>query len=247
MTAEIREPIVATFFAPYGARSLPAVIVLGGSEGGINRDAAALLASHGFAALAVAYFGAGSLPEQLDRIPLESIDRAVEWLRAQPSVDAKRIAIAGGSKGAELALLVAAHNPAVRAVVAIAPSSVVYPSITGGKHVSSSWTVGGKELPYAPYVTTEAFQKSNRLVDLYAPTLAAAPPEAAIPVEKIHGPVLLLAGKDDALWPSGAMAEQIERRAHDKHAAFPVINMTMVDAGHHVARDFLWGQVESRK
>ncbi|HKS21697.1 MAG TPA: acyl-CoA thioester hydrolase/BAAT C-terminal domain-containing protein [Thermoanaerobaculia bacterium] len=79
----------------------------------------ALLASHGYAALAVAYFGIAPLPDDLDRIPLETVDRAVAWLRAQPSVDPKRIAIWGGSKGAELALVAASRNPAIRAVVAV--------------------------------------------------------------------------------------------------------------------------------
>jgi dienelactone hydrolase len=236
LTAEIRGPVVGTFYAPYGKRALPGVIMLGGSEGGISRDPAALLASHGYAVLAAGYFGIAPLPDDLDRIPLESIDRAVAWLREQPSVDPKRIAVVGGSKGAELALLAASRNPAIRAVVAMAPSSVVYQSITGGKQTSSSWTAGGKELPYAPYVSSEAFTKSKRLIDLYVPTLAAAPDAAAIPVETINGPILLLAGKDDALWPSAAMAQQIEARAKRLHFRYPIVNKTIEAAGHAVAR-----------
>ena len=236
-TTEIRGPIVGTFYQPYGKRSLPAVIVLGGSEGGINREAAALLASHGFAALALAYFGIDPLPERLDRIPVETVDRAVDWLRAQPSVDGAKIAVFGGSKGAELALVAASRNPAIRAVVAYAPSSVVFQSITNGKGgVTSSWTAGGKELPFAPYAASEAFSSSHRLVDLYEPTLAAAPAAAAIPIEKIDGPILLLAGKEDALWPSATMAEHIVARAKEQGFRHPVINQTVEGAGHHVAR-----------
>jgi len=138
--------------------------------------------------------------------------------------------------GAELALLAASRNPSIRAVVAIAPSSVVYQSITGGKQVSSSWTAGGKELPYAPYVTSEEFKKSKRLIDLYVPTLAAAPDAAAIPVETINGPILLLAGKDDALWPSATMAAQIEARAKRMRFRYPIINQPADAAGHAVAR-----------
>jgi dienelactone hydrolase len=65
--------VVGTFYTPYGKRVLPAVIVLGGSEGGTMRDRAALLASHGYAALALAYFGAPGLPQELDRIPVETV------------------------------------------------------------------------------------------------------------------------------------------------------------------------------
>ncbi|HUK34685.1 MAG TPA: acyl-CoA thioesterase/bile acid-CoA:amino acid N-acyltransferase family protein [Vicinamibacterales bacterium] len=234
-TTEIRGPVIGTLYEPYGKRSLPGIIVLGGSEGGVNRWMAALLASRGFATLAVAYFGIDPLPDLLDRIPVESIDRAVEWLRAQPAVDPKKIAIVGGSKGAELALVAASRNPAVRAVVAYAPSSVVFQSITYGKGgKTSSWTAGGKELPFAPYVDTGAYAASKRLIDLYEPTLTAAPADAAIPVETINGPILLIAGKEDALWPSATMAAQIVARAKEHHFRFPITNLTIDDAGHHV-------------
>ena len=234
-TTEIRGPLVGTLFVPYGKAPLPAVIVLGGSEGGINRDRAALIASHGYATLALAYFGIAPLPNELDRIPVETIDRAVEWLAAQPSVDRKRIAIMGGSKGAELALLAAANNRAIRAVIAFAPSSVVFQSITAGPSNRSSWTLRGHEMPFAPYVSSDTFTKSHRLVDLYDPTLAAATAATAIPVEKINGPILLLAGKDDALWPSAAMAAQIVDRATRMHFTYPITNLMLDAAGHHVA------------
>jgi hypothetical protein len=234
-TTEIRDPIVGTFFVPYGKVRLPAVIVLGGSEGGINRDRAALIASHGYATLALAYFGIAPLPNELDRIPVETVDRAVEWLAAQPSVDRKRIAVMGGSKGAELALLAASKNRAIRAVIAFAPSSVVFQSIIEGPSSTSSWTIGGHELPFAPYVSSDLFKTSHRLIDLYDPTLGAAPPATAIPVETINGPILLLAGRDDALWPSSTMAAQIADRAKKMHFPYTITNLTMDAAGHHVA------------
>ena len=234
-TTEIRGPLVGTFYAPYGKTSLPAVLVLGGSEGGINRDRATLIASHGYAALALAYFGIAPLANELDRVPVETIDRAVEWLASQPSVDRRRIAIMGGSKGAELALLAASHNRAIRAVVAFAPSSVVFQSITQQPSDTSSWTEHGHDIPFAPYVASDAYSKSHRLVDLYNPTLDAAPPATAIPVEKINGPILLLAGREDALWPSATMAAQIVERAKRMHFTYAVTNLTFDEAGHHVA------------
>jgi dienelactone hydrolase len=138
-------------------------------------------------------------------------------------------------KGAELALVAASRDRDVRAVVALAPSSVVYQSITGGRAESSSWTAGGKPLPYAPYVSSEAFSKSHRLVDLYEPTLAAAPAAASIEIEKINGPVLLIAGQDDALWPSAKMAEQLVARARSAGFKPRIVNLTISNAGHHVA------------
>lgn len=235
-TTEIRDPFIGTFLQPYGKRSLPAVIVLGGSEGGLNRDVAGVLASHGYAALAVAYFGIDRLPDLLKDIPIETLDQAVTWLRAQPSIDPTRIAVFGGSKGAELALIGASRNPGISAVVAYAPASVVFPAITYGQGPdASSWTVGGKELPYAKYAESERYAKSRKLLDLYEATLAAAPASSVIPVEKIRGPVLLLAGTEDALWPSATMADQIETRAKEQHFGFPLTKLIAGSVGHHVA------------
>lgn len=234
-TTEIRQPVVGALYAPYGAKKLPGIIVLGGSEGGIPRELAALVASHGYVTFAAGYFGLAPLPKDLDRVPLESIIKAVEWLAAQPGVDANRIGIIGGSKGAELALLVASHTPRIKSVIAFAPSSVAYESITDAAGSTSSWTFGGKELAYAPYARSDAYKESKKLIDLYVGSLAAAPPESEIEVEKINGPVLLISGKQDQLWPSAAMADRIAARSRRLHAKYAVENVQFDDAGHHAA------------
>jgi dienelactone hydrolase len=232
-STEIRDPVVGTLYVPYGQQNLPAVIVLGGSEGGIPRDRAALIASHGYVTLALAYFGLDPLPRELERVPLEYVDKAIDWLRGQPAVNRERIGIFGLSKGAELALLTASRNPAVGAVIAIAPSSVSFQSIAEVRANTSSWTAGGKDVPFAPYVPNEKYLQSRTLVDLYAASLTAAPAEAEIPVEKIRGPILLIAGKDDALWPSATMAERIVERARRHDFSYPVKNLSFDNAGHH--------------
>src|SRR5450755_2758026 len=78
----------AGFFGSYctparRASRRPAVLIFGGSEGGLAvADLAGLLASHGYPALALAYFGAPGLPANLIRIPLEYFARAARWLAA---------------------------------------------------------------------------------------------------------------------------------------------------------------------
>src|ERR1035441_293441 len=61
----------ATLFSPPGKDRRPGILVLGGSEGGLPSRRAAWLASHGFAALAVAYFRFDDLrsPPGKDRRP----------------------------------------------------------------------------------------------------------------------------------------------------------------------------------
>jgi hypothetical protein len=62
---------VGVYFTPGPGRGRrPATVVWGGSEGGLaTATCAAMLASHGIPALALAYFGEPGLPANLSRIP----------------------------------------------------------------------------------------------------------------------------------------------------------------------------------
>jgi len=55
---------------------------------------------------------------------------------------------------------------------------------------------------------------------------------ASIPVEKIQGPILLISGEEDALWPSTIYAEMImERLAQHRHP-YPDENLRYKGLGH---------------
>ena len=86
------------------------MLVFGGSDGGLSGTlVAALLAAHGYPALALAYFNAPGLPAQLSDIPLEYFATALRWLRAQPQVDPRHVLTLGVSRGSEAALLLGAY------------------------------------------------------------------------------------------------------------------------------------------
>ena len=234
-TEELRGvDLIANYFAADPATaSRGAVIVLGGSEGGLGNSSrmARRLAADGFDAIAVSYFGEPGQAEKLDLIPIEPIDRALAWLNARPGA-AEPVAVVGVSKGGELALLVASRNPAISAVVAAVPSNVVWAGIdqTGGV-VGSSWTVGGRPLPYTPYDLSKGF---TGIFNLYVDSLPGASPEAEIPVERIAGPVLLVTGRADSLWPSTEMADRVQARLAAHGFAHPVEHLAYADAGHAV-------------
>jgi uncharacterized protein len=76
-----------------------AVLVLGGSEGGLPVRLPEALASRGHPTLAVAYFGLAGLPRTLANIPLEYFVTSLRWLARQPGVDPKRIVVVGASRG----------------------------------------------------------------------------------------------------------------------------------------------------
>lgn len=126
----------------------PAVLVLGGSEGGLPGILlTGLLASHGYAALGVAYFGLPGLPSTLAGIPLEYFAKALRWLAAQPGVNPAKIAVLGVSRGSEAAQLLGVHYPGlVHAVIASVPSDAAICSYPGCR--GAAWTLNGRPVPF---------------------------------------------------------------------------------------------------
>lgn len=228
--------LVGTMFEAPGHGRRPTLVVLGGSEGGITsaEQRAAAFASHGYNALAVAYFdpmgslGTG-LPRALTLIPLEYFTRAINWLRHQPSVDADRLGIVGGSKGAELALLLASRHPEVKAVVAYAPSSAAWTSTNVTDFGRSSWSERGQPVPFLiPRIDVGTIANGWYLTALADPNAA----RGAIPIERTHGAVMLVSGKDDQLWPSSYMARQVIARLRAHHHPLAHRHLDYDGAGH---------------
>ena len=230
---EIRSgALVANLYQPANVKKAPAVMLIGGSGGGIGwqDEIAQLLANRGYATLAVAYFGMADLPKNLEHIPLEYFDVALTQLRLQPFVDPERIGIVAVSKGSEVALLFASMRPEIHALVGFAPSAVLWPSI-GSEAPSSSWSYRGKDLPYVPYGKAD----SKVIADFYRAGLAqagAALDPATIHVENIKGPILLLTGREDNLWPSTAFADMVTARLKANAFAYPFEHVAYPDAGH---------------
>lgn len=243
--------LVGELYTPVTSGPHPAVLVLGGSEGGwlSSSPEAALLASRGYTALALAYFQGfqsfdpqlASLPKMLMNIPLEYFAKAADLLKQQPNVDPKHIAIIGWSKGAEAALITAATFPKeFQAVIGFMPSSVVWSGIEYGPGpISSSWTLHGKALPWVNPVINPAMFSSGKplaFVGAYQAGLkdVAAADKAVIPVEKIAGPVLLISATDDQIWPSPLMALQIMQRLAAYHHAYDDESLCYSGAGHDI-------------
>jgi hypothetical protein len=154
VAADVRvrvDGLVGVFYEPPGSGRHPAVLVLGGSGGGIPPAAgpAGGLASRGYAVLALAYFGVGGLPPALSNIPLEYFGRALRWLAAQPSVEAGRIGVLGASRGAELALLLGSVYPDIHAVIAYMPSNIVRRGCCDPSTLVA-WTAGGHAIAAMP-------------------------------------------------------------------------------------------------
>ena len=251
---EVGEGNVGKLFIPPGRGPHPAVIVVSGSGGGFDQDKAAVLSRHGLATLALAYFGIPPLPNWLHKIPMEYFEGAIRWLGAQPEVDARRIGVLGVSRGAELALLLAAATPQIGAVVAYAPSHVAWAAGGWDKETREQipvWTRGGEAIPFVPLPLRGFMLRSAiPVVGLKRPVVfrnlfraglrnRRALAKAVIPVETIAGPILLISGGDDRVWPAGEMSERILARLRQNHFKHAAEHLHYPRAGHMLRYPFL--------
>ncbi|MYS78837.1 acyl-CoA thioesterase/bile acid-CoA:amino acid N-acyltransferase family protein [Embleya scabrispora] len=195
----------ALFLPPLGTLRHPAVLVFGGSEGGnALTPTAALLASHGYPALALGYFALPGLPKTLSGIPLEYFAAAGRLLAAQPGVDPEHVLVLGYSRGSEAALLLADDYPdLVHGALVYSPSADVH--IGFPDNGIPAWTKNDKAVAEGP-----------------------------IPLARVSGPVLAIAGADDQLWSSGVWAQEIVKALDTAHNPHPHRALIFTNAGHGV-------------
>ncbi len=125
----------------------------------------------------------------------------------------------GTAFGSEVALLTGAHSAQVSAVVAFAPSHVVWTGATADGRATSHWTLHGEPLPHVSFIDDwEPAEDSPAFVDFDRECRERFPEqvdEATIAVERIPE-VVVVAGGDDQVWAAVTHAEAIasRRRQH---------------------------------
>jgi uncharacterized protein len=196
------------------------VLILAGSSGRVDVNRARLFAPLGCTVLALRWFGGEAQVPGICEIPLETFTAAIDKLVQQ---GCKRIVLVGTSKGAEAALLTAIHDSRVDTVVAVSPSSVVWGNIGPGRDgvewpQRSSWTWNGVPLPFVasdPYWKREFRDGLLSYRGLFERSLrrfASEVDASTIPIEAARAEIILVAGGDDALWPSELFARAIAAR-----------------------------------
>jgi len=192
------------------------VITFSGSDGGSTASdtMAWYYKQHGITALGVTLFKGKDTGKNLDRVPLEYVEKAILWLKDQGY---EKIAVDGVSKGSEYALLAAATFEDISCVVARVPSYFVSEGMIGKKAPSgtSCWSYQGEEFPYTPYKIRNfdllrqihTYREFNLLAYNTGKDVTA---DSVIPMENIHGPILLISTESDTVWPSAEQAAFIE-------------------------------------
>ncbi|MEZ5072381.1 MAG: acyl-CoA thioester hydrolase/BAAT C-terminal domain-containing protein [Bacteroidales bacterium] len=222
------------------------LLLLGGSEGGLpDYYDIEELTGLGYSCLVLGYFGTENTPDRLELIPLEYFEFHIDALMSRPENKGKKLIVWGGSKGGELVLLLGSKFPQIQGVIAVVPSSVVFQGL-GGRPVSS-WSENGQSIPFVPYAPYD-FSKvvNSEYVEVYRLSLEQtdAVEQAAIAVEKINGPILLLAGQADTMWPSDQMCGMIASRLKEHNFPHGYQVCSYENAGHTLNDGYLMGGTE---
>jgi len=138
-------------------------------------------------------------------VPVEYFEHAINWMRGQLWLRDGFLAVWGASRRGELALLLGATIPTINAVIAYGASGVLHGPFEphDPPDTPACWTSGGQPLPYlqehnatddptsvdytkSPVAESPRYLSQLRDVD--------AVERATIPLERTHGPILLVSG-----------------------------------------------------
>uniref|UniRef100_A0A8C8WZZ2 Bile acid-CoA:amino acid N-acyltransferase n=1 Tax=Panthera leo TaxID=9689 RepID=A0A8C8WZZ2_PANLE len=200
-------------FLPPGEGRFPGVIDLFADIGGLIEYRASLLASHGFAALALAYCDYEDLPLHPEKIELEYFEEAVNFLLRHPKIQKPGIGVISVSKGVEIALAMACFLKHVVATICINGPNAIY-----------EFPLRYKDLVITPI---PSFMERVQMDVLGAMRLRHYKGDArdelnqksVLPIEKAQGAILFIVGDGDECMNSREYAEQAldQLRSHGRN------------------------------
>uniref|UniRef100_A0A6I8QMZ8 Bile acid-CoA:amino acid N-acyltransferase n=1 Tax=Xenopus tropicalis TaxID=8364 RepID=A0A6I8QMZ8_XENTR len=197
-------------FLPPGEGPFPGVIEMFGGLGGLLEFRSSLLASRGFACLALAYSAYEDLPKFMPTVDLTYFEEAAQFLLRNPKVSGDGVGVVAVCKAAEIALCMASYLPQVQATVCINGTNAV----NGNFLTYGNISIEG--IPYqierAQTTHSGAMQLSFTLQDPRKPEYQ----DCILPIERARGPVLFCVGDKDQNYDSLFFANEALARARKK-------------------------------
>nr|XP_056707715.1 acyl-coenzyme A amino acid N-acyltransferase 1-like [Euleptes europaea] len=194
-------------FLPPGPGPFPGVIDMFGGGGGLIEFRAGLLASKGFAVLALAYFAYLDLPRTLEEINMEYFEEAAKLLLKHPKVRGPGLGVIGLSKGAEVALAMASFLEQIDVAVCINGTTNVNGTplrfrdiyIPAVRYYPEKYIISNMGALYGHHIIGDPWDEAHQA--------------SAIPLEKAQGQLLFVVGEDDHALNSKLFAELAIARA----------------------------------
>lgn len=223
---------------PNNKTSNGVIVTFGGSEGGCNYFQAIDLAQNGYEVVALFFFGQENQPQLLNKVPIDFFDEFLVYAKDR-NIDTETLTLLGGSKGAELSLLLTNYYDEIDNAILYAPSSYVFQGLDF-QNQASSWTYQGKELPYISFMESSPqslFQMFSAMIFNYpisyreqyetAVQNSENASDAVIDISNFEGNIIMFSGDDDAMWHSSVMAQEIYNQNQTN-----IENVVYEDVGH---------------
>ncbi|MFZ6819248.1 alpha/beta hydrolase family protein [Undibacterium sp. Ji22W] len=226
--------LVAKLYLPKTSAKVPVVIAFGGSDPSwAHADAnGEMMAKNGIAVIGVVYFKmAPSLPPTLDQIPMEYFIDAINYAETEAQLDATKIGVVSGSRGAEAGFLLAILDSRIKSVVITTPSKVAWGGMTSAR---SAWTYQGKDIPSMSLPEIENATQLERFHKALADQEQVR--KAMFTFEKINGPILMISATNDQIWPCTAMTNDIVDYLKQKNFRYQVVHKSY-PTGHGFSRE----------
>lgn len=223
-----------------------ALVVFSGSDGrfALACMLAELFCSKGISTMAIAYINAPGLPDSFEQVPMEAVERAALWLRKNGY---EKVGVWGISMGGELALLAGSYFPEViSCVIAASPINIVTQGLSkkNGMHFypCAAYSYRGKSLPYMSFdisgfskwkiIKIMLKQGEPGFYSFYEPLVKNPKEEMVIPVERIQGPILLISGAMDSMWPAKIAADFLMKRLKEKNFTYEYQHLSYEHGSH---------------
>ncbi|XP_037623888.1 peroxisomal succinyl-coenzyme A thioesterase-like isoform X1 [Sebastes umbrosus] len=216
--------LTATLFLPSGPGPFPGLLDLWGGGGKLVEYRSALLASHGFASLALDYLTPKVTMETGKMVDNEYFETAYRFLEQHPQILSSRIAMMGLSFGTTVTLKTAVYSKVVklRCIVCIS-----------GSHVQPiDATMEQTFIAYNQNVDKTRFTEENHVIwrDLLLPI--PTDPSLKVDVGRLKCPLLVVVGEDDQNWPAYESAMDMKEMMKQAGNSHLLTVLSYPNAGH---------------
>ncbi|KAJ0069785.1 hypothetical protein NL108_014343 [Boleophthalmus pectinirostris] len=216
--------LTATLFLPPGPGPFPAVLDLWGGGGNLMEYRASLLASHGFAALALDYLNNKVTMTTGKRMKNDYFETAYKFLEQHPQIVGSRIAMWGLSLGTSMTLKMAAYSKVMKLRCAVC---------INGSHVQP---VNGsvEDILNSFLINNDKTRISEKQEVIWHDLLLPIPEDPAFKVDmgRVQCPLLLVVGQDDQNWSSFIGAMDIKAMMEKAGNIHLLTLLAYSDAGH---------------